>query len=92
MRIGLLTVELYLPQSQSLKHRRGVLRSIRQRLRNKFNVSVAQEPDNLWQRARMYIVGVNSSQRFLESLFSSIEDFLGASREFEVLDIQREFI
>lgn len=56
MIIGLCTVELYIPDGHSLKAKRQVLLSLKDRLRDKFNVSVAEVGDlELWQKA---IIGI----------------------------------
>lgn len=52
MIVGLCTVELHLPESQSLKAKRQILLSLKDRLRDKFNVSVAEvDAHDLWQKA-----------------------------------------
>ena len=50
--VGLCTVELFIPESQSLKDKRQVLLSLKDRLREKFNLSVAEvDGQDLWQKA-----------------------------------------
>ncbi|MFB3853002.1 MAG: DUF503 domain-containing protein [Vicinamibacterales bacterium] len=62
MVVGLLSLELYLPQSRSLKDKRMVLRGVKERLR-KFNVSVAEvEHQDLWQRAVLGVAVVSSAR------------------------------
>src|SRR3954471_5179762 len=62
MVVGLLTIELYVPGSQSLKDKRMVLRRIKDRLK-KFNVAVSEvEYQDLWQRAALAIVTVSTDQ------------------------------
>ena len=57
MPIGLLTLEIHLPESHSLKDKRQVLRSLKDRLRGKFNVAVAElDGQDSWQRAVVGIV------------------------------------
>ncbi len=52
MVVGLCTVELYIPDGHSLKAKRQVLLSLKDRLRDKFNVSIAEVGDqDLWQKA-----------------------------------------
>ncbi|GJL56240.1 MAG: hypothetical protein NPIRA02_33720 [Nitrospirales bacterium] len=59
MVIGLCTVELYFPDSQSLKAKRQILSSVKARLHGKFNVSVAEVDDqDLWQSAVLGIACV----------------------------------
>ena len=52
MTVGLCTVELFIPDAHSLKEKRQVLQSLKTRLRDKFNLSVAEVGDqDLWQKA-----------------------------------------
>jgi uncharacterized protein YlxP (DUF503 family) len=52
MTVGLCTVELFIPDGQSLKDKRRVLQSVKSRVRDKFNVSIAEVGEqDLWQRA-----------------------------------------
>ena len=52
MTVGLCTVELFIPDGHSLKEKRQVLQSLKARLRDKFNLSVAEVGDqDLWQKA-----------------------------------------
>jgi uncharacterized protein YlxP (DUF503 family) len=75
MNIGLLTLEIFISDSQSLKDKRMVVRSLKDRLR-KFNVSVAEcEHQDLWQRSTL---GVVSVPRILEQTLNSV---LRASEE-----------
>ena len=61
--VGVLTLELRLENSHSLKDKRHVVRSLQERLRNKFNVAVAEiDYQDLWQRAALAAVTVSSDQ------------------------------
>ncbi len=63
MIVGAALVELHVHGSQSLKQKRGVVRSITQRLRNRFNVSVAEVGgQGTWQRAVLGLVVVGSDR------------------------------
>ena len=71
MTIALLSVELYLPMSQSLKDKRMVLRRLKDRL-DAFNVAVAEVAhQDLWQRAGLAIVTVATSDRGAEQTLQS---------------------
>jgi uncharacterized protein YlxP (DUF503 family) len=77
MVVGLLTVEMHVPGSQSLKDKRMVLRRVKDRLK-KFNVSVSEiEYQDLWQRAALAVVTVGRDQahadRELAAAASEIE-------------------
>src|SRR4026208_970529 len=68
MVIGLLTLELHFPRARSLRDKRQALRSLETRLRNRFNVAVAEvEHQDLWQRARLAGGSGNTDPRALES-------------------------
>ncbi len=61
MVVGLLTLRIHLPFARSLKDKRQVLRSLKDRLRSHFNVAVAEvEHQELWQRATVGVVSVSA--------------------------------
>ena len=74
MTIGLLTFEIHLPQSRSLKDKRQVLRSVKERLRARHNVAVCELEDgaDTWQRGCVAVVSVASGRNVLENLFEGI--------------------
>jgi uncharacterized protein len=73
MPVGLLTIEIQLPYSHSLKEKRAVLQKLLSRLRTRFNVSVAElDHQDVWQRATVGVVSVSGSQPLLESLLQQV--------------------
>jgi hypothetical protein len=74
MPIAHLTLELRIEAAQSLKDRRQVLRSLKDRLRAGFNVSVAElDPTDLWQTATLGVVAISSSRDYLSGLMKQVE-------------------
>ena len=74
MIVALLSLELYLPMSQSLKDKRMVLRRLKDRL-GAFNVAVAEVAhQDLWQRAGLGIVTVASSDDMVEKTMTAVMD------------------
>lgn len=74
MVVGLLTVELHVPGSQSLKEKRMVLRRMKDRLK-KFNVAVSEvDHHDLWQRASLAVVTVSTDQLHAEGELSAAAD------------------
>src|SRR5215510_10606384 len=64
--IALLTLDIHIPHAQSLKEKRMVVRSLKDRLRAKFNVSVSEvDHQDLWQRSQLSVVTVGSDEGFL---------------------------
>ena len=74
MHIGLLTLEIHLPEAHSLKEKRLVLRSLKDRLR-KFNISIAEcDHQDLWQRATLGVVAISSDHVILEKTLNAVVD------------------
>ncbi len=72
--VGVLTLELRLEHSHSLKDKRHVVKSLKDRLRNKFNVAVAEiDYHDLWQRAAVAAVTVASDHTHAEKVLQSVE-------------------
>ncbi len=93
MVIGLLTLELHFPGARSLKDKRQALRSLETRIRNRFNVSVAEvEHQDLWQRSRLAVVSVNTDHSHLESTLASIAGEAGSARDILLVDAQTELL
>lgn len=74
MPIAYLTLELRIEGAHSLKDKRQVLRSVKDRLRNSFNISIAEiEVTDLWQRATLGVVSISDSRDYLEGLMRNVE-------------------
>lgn len=72
--IAFLTLELHIEHAQSLKDKRQVVRSLKDRLRAHFNVAVAElGPSSLWNRATLGIVSVSDSRDYLDGLMRNVE-------------------
>ena len=93
MIIGLLTLDLHFPGARSLKDKRQALRSLMTRLRNDFNVSVAEvEHQDLWQRARLAVVSVNTDHGHLDATLSHATSEASNARDIMVLDAHTEIL
>jgi uncharacterized protein YlxP (DUF503 family) len=72
MVIGHLSIEFHIPGARSLKEKRMVLRSVKERIK-KFNVSVAEvEFNDLWQRAGLSVVMVSNDQRHADRELAAV--------------------
>ncbi len=75
MPIAKLTIELEIPHAQSLKDRRQVVRSIKDKLRHDFNLSIAELDDGVvWNRATLGIAAISSSNQYLTGQIQLIDD------------------
>ncbi|MGH9758739.1 MAG: DUF503 domain-containing protein [Candidatus Acidiferrales bacterium] len=73
MPIGLLTLEIHIPDARSLKDKRQVLRSLKDRLRAHYNVAVAElEHQELWQRSRIGVITLSGDAGHLEISLAEI--------------------
>jgi len=79
-RIGVLTVSLQIPGASSLKAKRGVLKSLKERIRNRFNVSIAEVgQQNKWQVSVLAIVNVGNDGKHLDSTLQNLLSFIEKS-------------
>jgi uncharacterized protein YlxP (DUF503 family) len=85
--VGVMRIELFIPESGSLKTKRFAVKSIKDRLKSKFNISVA-EVDNgdKWQRASIGICGVSNDRQFLETMLNKALDLVYGDRRVQVID------
>ena len=75
MPVGLLILNIHLPDSHSLKEKRFTVRKIQDRLRARFNVAVGElDHQDLWQRAQVGVAAVASERSVLEKMLRTIED------------------
>ncbi|HET9283688.1 MAG TPA: DUF503 domain-containing protein [Candidatus Angelobacter sp.] len=74
MPIAYLTLEIRIEAAHSLKDKRQVVRSVKDRLRNSFNISIAEiEVTDLWQRATLGVVSISDSRDYLDGLMRNVE-------------------
>ncbi len=77
MVVGVLRLTLYIPENHSLKGKRQVLRAIKDRVRHKFNVSIAESDDHdLWQRAELGICQLGSDRVFVDRALREVVNFI----------------
>jgi uncharacterized protein len=96
MPIALLTLELRIEGAHSLKDKRQILLSMKDKLRNKFNVAVAElDATDLWQRATIGVVSISGSHDYLQGLMQNVEREAGriaSSNGAEITDSFVDFI
>jgi uncharacterized protein YlxP (DUF503 family) len=91
--ISLLTMELLIPWSRSLKDRRSAVRGLKDRLRSRFNASVAEVGDqDKWQRATLAVCIVDSDRRQLEAVMARVRQLSAEAHDLEVADIRQQWL
>ncbi|MDO8674248.1 MAG: DUF503 domain-containing protein [Dehalococcoidia bacterium] len=94
MVIGACKVVLFIPDNQSLKGKRHVIKSIVQRVRNTFNVSIAEvEDQDLWQKSTLGVSCVSNDARHVNEVLSKVVEFIENSHtEAQLYDYEIEIV
>lgn len=94
MNVGICKIKLHIPENQSLKGKRQVVKPIIAQVRNKFSVSIAEVDDNdLWQMATLGISYVSNDKRHTNEVLSKIIAFISNGRfDVEVVDSEIEIL
>jgi uncharacterized protein YlxP (DUF503 family) len=93
MVVGVMRLTLFLPENHSLKGKRQVLRAIKSRVQNKFNVSIAESDNNdMWQRAELGIAQVGNDRAFVDKALREVVNFIDSLGMAPLGDEQLEII
>jgi uncharacterized protein YlxP (DUF503 family) len=91
--VGLMVWELHLPGCQSLKDKRAVLKSLKDRLHNRFNVSVAETAhQDLWQRAELTASVVSTDRRHADSVLREADRMVAAADGARIMDTSTSYL
>ncbi|SPP64854.1 conserved hypothetical protein [Nitrospira lenta] len=93
MVVGVCTVELWIPESQSLKDKRQVLHSVKDRLRGKFNLSIAEvDGQDLWQKAVLGMACVANDGSHAEQVMEQALNVIKSMPTIELVRVHRELL
>jgi uncharacterized protein YlxP (DUF503 family) len=93
MVVGLLEMDLRIPEAQSLKDKRSVMRSLCERIRNKFNVSVAEvDGGDMRRQATLGIAHISNEQKFSNQVLSKIVNLVENERGVALIDYRLAFL
>ena len=94
MNVGVCRVRLRLPENESLKGKRHVVKSVVEQVKNKYNVSIAEvDEQDAWQVISLGISCVSESAQHANEVLSKVVGFIQASRfDVEMLDYDLEII
>jgi len=91
--ISLLTIELLIPWARSLKDRRSAVRGLKDRLRSRFNASVAELAyQDKWQRAVIAVCILDSDKRHLESDMARVRQLCEEAQDVQVADMHQQWL
>ena len=93
MVVGIMSMRLMIPGAHSLKDKRRALRSVKDRLRSQFNVSVAEVGAlDYWQTADLGVCAVGSDRAYVERLLDKAALLVRAKHDVEVMRCEKEFV
>lgn len=93
MIVGIMILDLFSKDTHSLKEKRQIVSSIKEKLRNKFNISLIESDyQNLWQKTQLAIALVSNSKVFAEKVFDQIEDFIFLNYPVQFINIERQYL
>jgi len=88
-----MTVDLIIPSCNSLKEKRVVIKSIKDKIQQKFNVSIAEvDFQDKWQRARLGIVQVGNNYQYIEKNMNSIYRLIESKGHAEITHHNLEYL
>lgn len=93
MIVGIMILDLHANSTHSLKEKRQIVSSIKEKLKNKFNISLVESDyQDLWQKIQLSIAMVSNSMVIVEKAFSQIEDFIFLNYPVELIAVNKEYI
>jgi hypothetical protein len=91
MVVGTLKVDFFLHENQSLKGKRKIVKSLVDRVKNKFNVSVAEVGSNdMWQKIELGVSAVGNDRRHIDSSLGNVLGYLETLGLAEIVDARTE--
>lgn len=93
MVVGLLTLRLKIGYAESLKDKRRVVKSLINKIRNQFNVSISEVDDlESWHHAKIGVAFVTNDNAYAHQVLNRIVSYLDCNPEFELISIDKELI
>ena len=91
--ISLLTMEVLIPWARSLKDKRSAVRGLKDRLRSRFNASVAEVAyHDKWQRTTIVVCAVDNDRRQLEATMTRIRQLSEEAQDLEIADMRQQWL
>ncbi|PYO94635.1 MAG: DUF503 domain-containing protein [Gemmatimonadetes bacterium] len=91
--VGVMVWELHLPGCQSLKDKRTIVKSLKDRMHNRFNVSVAETAhQDLWQRAELTAAVASTDRRHAESVLREADKLVAGADGARIVDTTTSYL
>lgn len=93
MIIGICTCEIFIFNANSLKAKRSVVKSIIEKSKNRFNISIAEVGENdKWQKSIIAFSTISNDQKIVEETIEKVINFFDSYSEIEIIKIKREIL
>lgn len=93
MIIGICTCEIFIFKANSLKSKRSVVKSIIEKSKNRFNISIAEVGENdKWQKSIIAFSTISNDQKIVEETIEKVINFFDSYSEIEIINIKREIL
>lgn len=93
MIIGICTCEIFIFNANSLKSKRSVVKSIIEKSKNRFNISIAEVGENdKWQKSIIAFSTISNDQKLVEETIEKVINFFDSYSEIEIINIKREIL
>ena len=93
MIIGICTCEIFIFNANSLKSKRSVVKSIIEKSKNRFNISIAEVGENdKWQKSIIAFSTISNNQKIVEETIEKVINFFDSYSEVEIIKIKREIL
>lgn len=93
MIIGICICEIFIFNANSLKSKRSVVKSIIEKSKNRFNVSIAEVGENdKWQKSVIAFSTISNNQKIVEETIEKVINFFDSYSEIEIINIKREIL
>jgi len=90
---GICTINLYFPNSHSLKDKRNIIKSIKSRIRNNFNVSVSEiNNHDIWKNTTLGIACIGNEKRYLDNVLDEVIKFIENQNKLQVIDFKKTIL
>jgi uncharacterized protein YlxP (DUF503 family) len=86
-------MDLHSRSTHSLKEKRQIVTSIKEKLKQKFNISIIESDyQDTWQKIQLAIAMVSNSKTIIEKVFNQVEDFIYLNYPVQLVTVQKEYI
>jgi uncharacterized protein YlxP (DUF503 family) len=91
--VGIMVIDLFSNSTHSLKEKRNIITSIKEKLKQKFNISIIESDfQDRWQKIQLAISMVSNSRVMIEKVFDQIEDFIYLNYPVQLIAVNKEYL